>query len=162
MLAILPRAAEPSLNHTYVRLGSFRHLGIGDIDPRILFNLQSVDLVCSLSRDALSQLTFSLSPELRAEPRALIGKCPTTELNLHSLSASSHKLWFWSRLGTLGNCAIVGMALGRASGKTQGPLAQLVSSWLWISLHLLELSVYSPAWSMVYSTLYSHTGWTLY
>lgn len=85
MLATLPRAAESSLDHTYIRLGSFRHLGIGDIDPRILFNLQSIDLAHSLTRDAHYQLTLSLSPELRAEPRALLGKRPTTELNLQSL-----------------------------------------------------------------------------
>lgn len=122
MLLILPRAAEPSLDSTYIRLGSFRHLGIGDIDPRILFNPCSLlTLAHSLSRDVLSQLTLSLSPELRDEPRALLGNCPTTELNLQSLSGSSHKLWFWPRLGNPESYAIVGTALGWVYGETQAP-----------------------------------------
>lgn len=83
--------------------------------------MQSVTLAHSLSRDVLSQLTLCLSPELRAEPRALLGNRPTTELNLQSLSGSSHKLWFWLWLGTLGSYAIVGMALGCVYGETQAP-----------------------------------------
>lgn len=68
---IFSRSAEPRLDLTSVRLGSFRPVGIRRIDPRV-FYLQSVDLAHSPSRDTISLLILSLSrsPAPTPTPRA--------------------------------------------------------------------------------------------